>query len=144
MEKLSNRKTIFAFILAVLILGGVAFSAKGRITERLQGSAAPSSWYAVHLANNQVYFGHIISVTDSTITLADTYFLELYQEPAPKAESKSFALQQTPPPSMRLVRRGDEKILSSDHTLFVNRASVLYWEKLTAESEIVNLLREAK
>ncbi len=143
MGKLNNCKTIFAFILAILVLGGVAFSAKGRITERLQG-ATSSSWYAVHLANNQVYFGHIASVTDSTITLVDTYFLESYQEPAPKATSKNFALEQTPQQSMRLVRRGDEKILSSDHTLFVNRSAVLYWEKLTSESEIANLLKEAK
>lgn len=143
MGKLNNRKTIFAFILAVVVLGGVAFTQKSRVAARLQGSVS-SSWYAVHLGNNQVYFGHIVSVTDSTITLADTYFLESYQEPAPKAVSKNFALQQTPSPSMRLVRRGDEKILSSDHTLFVNRASVLYWEKLTSESEIANLLKEAK
>lgn len=143
MGKLNNRKTISALILAVLVLGGVVFSTKGRIAERFQGHALVS-WYAVHLANNQVYFGHITSVTDSTITLADTYFLESYQEPAPKAVSKNFALEQTPKQSVRLVRRGDEKILSSDHTLFVNRSAVLYWEKLTPESEIANLLKEAK
>lgn len=136
-----RKKIIFIAVIASIFGIGMLWNSKGSITSF---SKKNTSWYAVHLGNNQVYFGHIASVTDSTITLADTYFLESYQEPAPKAVSKNFALQQTPPPSVRLVRRGDEKILSSDHTLFINRASVLYWEKLTSESEIANLLKEAK
>jgi len=143
MGKLTNRKTIATFILAIIVLGGVVFSAKKHEGGRFS-KGTPAEWYAVHLANNQVYFGHIASVTDNTITLADTYFLETYQEPIFKAESKSFALEQKPQQSMRLVRRGDEKILSTDHVLFMNRSAVLYWEKLTPESEIANLLKEAK
>ena len=135
-----RKKIIFIAVVAAVLGAGMLWNSKAGVPSL---GKKDISWYAVHLANNQVYFGHIASVTDSTITLTDTYFLESYQEPAPKAVSKNFALQQTPPPSMRLVRRGDEKILSTDHTLFVNRAVVLYWEKLTSESEIANLLKEA-
>ncbi len=134
-----RKKIIFISVVAGILVLGALWNSKDKIVSLGKKDIA---WYAVHLGNNQIYFGHIASVTDSTVTLADTYFLESYQEPAPKALSKNFALEQTPQQSVRLVRRGDEKVLSSDHTLFINRAAVLYWEKLMPESEVVKLLLE--
>ena len=136
-----RKKIIFIAVVAAILGAGVLWNSRDGA---VSFGKKDTSWYAVHLANNQVYFGHITSVSDSTVTLADAHFLETYQEATPTATSKSFAIAGEPRQSMRLVRRGDEKILSTDHMLYVNRSVVLYWEKLTLESEIANLLKEAK
>lgn len=143
MGKNGERTTTIFFIVALLVLSWIIVSGKGDFVGRLQ-SGGSQSWYAVHLNNGQIYFGHITTLSDSTITLADAHFLETYEVPAPQAVSESFALAPLPQQSVRLVRRGDEKALSSDHTLFLSRASVLYWEKLAPESEVVSLLTKAK
>lgn len=140
-----HKKIIFVVIVVLVLGAGMLWSSKNSAflsNSKCQMLNTACSWYAVHLSNNQIYFGHIVSATDSTIILSDTYFFESYQEPVSKALSKNFALEQAPQQSFRLVKRGDEKILSSDHTLFINRAEVLYWEKLTPESETVKLLEE--
>lgn len=139
-----RKKIIFIAIVAAILGAVMLWSPKNSSSlsvVKCQLSNVDCPWYAVYLGNNQVYFGHIASVTDSTITLADAYFLEVYQEPAPKASSENFALEQPPQQAFRLIRRGDEKILSSDHTLFINRTAVLYWEKLTSESEVAKLIK---
>lgn len=134
-----HKKIIFISVVAGILVLGALLNSKDSL---VSFGKKDTTWYAVHLSNNQIYFGHIASVTDSTIVLADTYFVESYQEAPPAAAlSKNFALEQAPQQSFRLVRRGDEKVLSSDHTFFINRATVLYWEKLMPESEVVVLLK---
>lgn len=137
-------KFIFIFIvLAAVVAGGVFFFGKdGLKTDRFNKQA---SWYAVHLNNGQVYFGHIGALSADTIELADTHFLEAYQESdANASQSENFAITQAPKQVYRLVERGDEKTLATNHTLFINRPSVLFWEKLTPESEIVDLINKQK
>lgn len=136
------RKKILIGILAVVIIGGFLWCAKNPASLPWHKNA---SWYAVYLNNNQVYFGHITKMERGTIVLEDVRFAEASEEPAvQRSTSKSFALEQVQEPKITLVRRGDEKLLASDHTLFVNRTSVLYWEKLSPEAEVVKIIKEAK
>ncbi|MBI3634021.1 MAG: hypothetical protein HY228_00160 [Candidatus Yonathbacteria bacterium] len=135
------KKIIFIAIIAVILGVGTVLSSKGDFSS---WGKRDSSWYAVYLINNQVYFGHISSVREDKIILKDVHFAEAYQDPMQVSTSKNFALQQAPKQSMRMVRRGDDKVLSSDHTFFVNRIAVLYWEKLSSESEVVKLLEEGE
>lgn len=136
-----RKNLIFIIIVAIVIGVGALWNSKGDFSS---WGKKDTSWYVVYLNNNQIYFGHIASIKDDTLVLENVYFAEAYKEPAQASASKNFALEQTPKQSMRMVRRGDEKILSSDHTLFINRAIILYWEKLTPESEVVKMLKEAK
>lgn len=101
-------------------------------------------WYAVYLTNNQVYFGHIASIRKDEIVLENVHFAEAYQEQAPVAKSEKFVLTQVPKQTFRISQRGNEKMLSSDHKLFINRISVLYWEKFSPDAEVVKLLEEGK
>ncbi len=128
-------------IVVVLCIIVVPHSTWWKSKVNSQWSSVGNAWYAVYLSNNQVYFGHIVSVTDSTITLSDTHFIEVSQEPVLKATSKNFAIEQAPKQTFRLIKRGDEKTLTSDHTLYIDRSAVLYWEKLTADSEVVKLIK---
>lgn len=137
-------KIISLFIVLVaLIAGGAFFLKKDNLP--IVRSEKGTSWYAVHLNNGQVYFGHMVALSADTIALSETYFLEAYQEAdTALSQSKNFAVTQTPKQIYRLVSRGGEKTLATDHTLYINRAAVLFWEKLTAESDVVSLINKEK
>lgn len=136
-------KIVMFIVVAALIVGGVFYSKRG--DHPVVRSGSETSWYAVHLSNGQVYFGHIIALSPDMIALSETYFLEAYQEAdSTVSQSKNFAVTQTPKQVYRLVSRGGEKTLATDHTLFINRSTVLFWEKLTAESDVVSLINKEK
>ncbi|MFZ2303827.1 MAG: hypothetical protein WAV98_03520 [Minisyncoccia bacterium] len=131
-------KIILTFVVTlIVIISGSFFFVKGGLSSIGVGKA--TSWYAVHLNNGQVYFGHIARISDDTITISDTRYLETFEAgDSAVSESKNFAIQQAPKQIYSLVRRGDEKSLATDHTLHINRSAVLFWEKLSADSDIVS------
>lgn len=139
-----TKRNILFFIILTLVIAVGAYTAfmrgdKGVLSGvRCQMSDVSCSWYAVHLSNGQVYFGHVSQISPDTITISDTHYLEVYQEGDNTiSQSKNFAVQQAPKQIYSLIRRGDEKSLATDHTLYVNRSSVLFWEKLSNDSDIV-------
>lgn len=138
--QIQNNKFIRLFF-ALVVIGLIVFLSRDTsgwpVTNNSRWSNASSDWYAVHLNNNQVYFGHIVSIDANTLVLKDTYFAEVYDEPTAKATSKSFSVEQAPKQTLRMVKRGDTSALLTDHTLFINRSAVVYWEKLTNGSEVV-------
>lgn len=137
-------KIIFTFLIALaVIIGGSFFLIKGGLPSI--GAGKSSSLYAVHLNNGQVYFGHLVRVSSDTITMSDTRYLETFVAGASAvSESKNFAVEQSPRQIYSLVRRGDEKSLATDHVLHINRTAVLFWEKLSADSEIVTSINAVK
>lgn len=127
-------------VVAVVLLVGALWNSNNSFAWRKKDT----SWYAVYLTNNQVYFGHIASIKDDAIALEDVHFAEAYQEPAQVVKGQHFALQAVPRQTFRVTERGNEAMLSSDHKLFINRTSVLYWEKFSPNADIVKLLEESK
>jgi len=87
-------------------------------------------WYAVHLNNGQVYFGQIKSVTPETITLKEAYFLE-----ASQTQQQIYSL---------IKRSKRDTLMPTDDVLFINRAVVLFWEKLTPDSGVVKGILKAE
>lgn len=136
-----RKNLIFIGVVAVVLCVGTLWNSKNTLSS---WGKRDTSWYAVYLTNNQVYFGHIASIKDDTIVLENVHFAEAYQEQVPVATSTKFALTQAPKQTFRISQRGNDKMLSSDHKLFVNRTSVLYWEKFSPEAEVVKLLEEGK
>lgn len=145
-----RQKILFFIILVFVIIGGICFIfVRGDDSflsnVKCHWSQVNCPFYAVHLNNGQVYFGHLVSRSRDTITLSNTHFLELYEQKGDAvATSSSFALQQAPKQLYRMVERGGDKTLATDHTLFINRTAVLFWEKLTPESEVVKLIASEK
>lgn len=132
----------FVVVLAV-IFGGAYFVIKG--APSFVGMEKESSLYAVHLNNGQVYFGEIARITRDRIVLAEAYSIEKYESAGNTlAESKSFAIAQPPQQIYRLMKHGDEKSLATDHTLHINRSAVLFWEKLSADSDVVSSIKATK
>lgn len=136
-----RKKLIFVVVVMVVLAAGALWGSK-------DGSASwgkkNQEWVAVYLNNNQVYFGHIVSTRGDTLVLKDVHFAEQVNIPAEKSTSKNFAVEQPARQTFRLTQRGDDSVLTSDHTLYVNRTNVLYWEKLDKSSEIVKMLEGGK
>lgn len=101
-----------------------------------------SAWYAVHLNNGQVYFGHIKQLNATTIALGDTYSLEIFDQADNTQSGQSFKVEAQPQKLYDLVQRGGDSLLASDHQLFINRQSVLFWEKLSAGSDVVRNIKK--
>lgn len=135
-------KTVLVLIIVIALGASGFFLMKGKLSfGRSQGGA----FYAVHLSNGQVYFGHLASVSPETIVLSDTHFLELYEQKGDTvATSSNFSLQEAPKQIYQIVKRGSDKTLTTDHTLYINRATVLFWEKLTSDSDVVAMIAKEK
>ncbi|MBI5078114.1 MAG: hypothetical protein HZB11_01945 [Candidatus Yonathbacteria bacterium] len=127
---------LILIVLVTVIFGGAFFFVKGG-PAFFRGEKA-TSWYAVHLSNGQNYFGHITELSSDKIVVSGAYYLEKYEMgDSTVSQSKNFSVQQMPKQVYQLVRQGDDKNTMTDNTIYINRSSVLFWEKLSADSEVV-------
>lgn len=102
----------------------------------------PTHW-AVYFSNGQVYFGEIKKITPETIKLANVFYLEVSEVQSNQA-SQSFQIQPSPQKAYNLVKRGGANPLLTDNVLFINRSTVLFWEKLKPDSQAVKLIEGAQ
>lgn len=129
---------LFIFVLIVLLLPNL----RGPIIQISQKIfSRQATWYAIHLNNDQIYFGHIKSINDQTIKLTNAYYLESYEtQPSQNPAGAEFQIQSAPQKNWRLVKQGAQQVFTTDQVLSINRSSVLFWEKLAPEAEAVKLL----
>lgn len=132
-----RKKLIFIVVVLVILAVVALFGSRGNMSS---WGKADNAWYAVYLNNNQVYFGHIAGVKDDVITLKDVRYAEQVTVPAQIAKSKNFAVEQPAQQSFKITSRGSDATLASDHTLYINRSTVLYWEKLSADAGVVKMI----
>ena len=138
-------KILKTTIFTLIILGLIATIGVGIVYGRNR-IYKDTAWYAVYLNNNQVYFGRIASISDSTITLENVHSIETYQEPTQVSTSQHFSLEQEPAHvSYKVVKKASSTgPIGADTTLYINRTAVWYWEKLTSTSKIVELISQEK
>ena len=94
----------------------------------------PRPWQAVFLANNTVYFGHIIKDFGSEVVLKDVYYLES------SAPLQVGATEKTPG-QISLVKLGAELHGPTDE-MRIMRKQVLFTEELKPDSKIVKAIEE--
>src|SRR3989344_2549346 len=138
-----RKKILLAIGIVIIITLAAAFSIANN-KKRILPTSKSQSWYAVHLSNGHVYFVHPAVVTPDTITLNNTFLMEVYTAPASQtASSTNFQLQDVPQQVYNLTRRGESNNMRTDNVLFIDRHSVLFWEKLNSASEMVKWLEKA-
>jgi|GEM_PF-2774212 len=94
-------------------------------------------YYSVQLNNNQVYFGHIKSINSTTIVLTDVFYFESYDSPASSLSTGQDLQVQTQPQKIyNFTKRGVVSPMLTDGQMYINRASVLFWERLSANSDL--------
>lgn len=136
----------FWFIIIILILVLIVLSTVfvGPINQWIAKTISrQEDWYAIYLNNGQIYFGQIKSLDAATIQLAKVYSLQSLNVPGQSASGENLQLQSQPQTIYNVVKRGSDKVLSTDGTLFVNRSFVLFWEKLESNSEVVRGIKKS-
>ncbi|MCX6794424.1 MAG: hypothetical protein NTY31_00260 [Candidatus Falkowbacteria bacterium] len=101
-------------------------------------------YYAVQLNNNQVYFGHIKSINSNTIVLTDVFYFESYESPASQSPDGNLQIQSTSQKIYNFTKRGAVSPMLTDNRMFINRAAVLFWEKLSAGSDMAKWIDQGK
>lgn len=120
----------WALVAAVIIL---ALAVLGVISVPGQKSEA---WQAVFLTNGQAYFGHVVRVTPSWLTLRDVYYIQA----APSPQS---AVGQPASPDITLVKLGKEIYGPADE-MRINREHVLFMEALREDSDVVKTIARSR
>jgi hypothetical protein len=136
--KLLLKKIIKALVI-VAILGVIvclAFFGKDFFGGIL--GAKSEVYSAVFLANGQVYFGKMIANNNSEIVLNNVFYIQLNDKTA--VVGGTTALGQT---SFNLVKLGNELHGPTDE-LFVNKSQVVFYEKLRADSKVVESIKNYK
>ncbi|MBI4159968.1 hypothetical protein HY504_02280 [Candidatus Wolfebacteria bacterium] len=102
-------------------------------------------WFAVHLTNSEVVIGHILSYTPNDITVTNAYFLKTLKkiDQRTQTEPGTYALDPSAPPLYNLIPRTDNPTLKTDGSMVIDRRAVLFWEKLTEDSEAVRTLNKS-
>lgn len=123
--------------LAILILGLCFWGYVFYSQIYLQNSSSTSDFYAIFLTNGQVYFGHIVQRDSQILTLSDVFYLKAN----PKLQSSQINDQQQGNVNLSLIKLGKE-IHGPTDTMYIVIQQVLFWEKLSGDSKIVQAINQ--
>lgn len=136
MEDIVKPKARFNWLPLVIILLVIIF-AVWLMMDKLGGglnlSADPSSYQAVFLTNNQVYFGKLIGESRDYATLNDIFYLQVAQPLQPSQ----------PGGQVNLVKLGNELHGPAD-VMRINREHILFVEDLKEDSQVVKAITNYK
>ena len=96
-------------------------------------------YQAVFLANDQVYFGKITSITDNALVMEDIYYLQSGNSQT--ADTKQPTEEQGD--AMSLAKLGNELHAPQD-VMQINRDQVLYWENLRPDGKVTEAIKAYK
>lgn len=88
------------------------------------------SYQAVFLSNNQIYFGHLTAdFSTDYLKLLDVYYIQINERDQKKNQ---------------LVRLGDTEPHGPNNEMILNKESVIFWENLKSDSQIVQGIESIK
>ncbi len=96
-----------------------------------------TSYQAVFLTNNQVYFGRLSNANGQYPVLRDIYYLQVTQTLQP-TDPKA-----PPQPNLNLVKLGNELHGPNDE-MVINRDHILFYEDLKSSSAVVKAIDQFK
>lgn len=91
-------------------------------------------WQAVFLNNNQVYFGKLKNTDANYLALTDVYYLRTATELEQGQGASS---------NLNLIKLGGE-VHGPEDTIYIPKASVLFWENMKDSSRVVQTIIGAK
>jgi hypothetical protein len=121
-------------VLAVVVL--LVFFGRGIFHKIFK--PANEVYSAVFLTNDQVYFGVMVGNNETEITLNNVYYIQVNEKAI--SENPASALNQA---SFNLVKLGNELHGPTDE-LFINKAQVVFYEKLRDDSKVVESIKSYK
>ncbi len=142
-------------IVVVILLGVMVFPTIKDKFSSSENGIDENAYYAVFLSNGQVYFGHLSNVSKDFPELNDIYYLQLNQQQQQQeqqqaqvqpAEGEQPELQdqsQEQQPELSLVKLGKE-LHGPEDKMVLNQEHILFYEKLTDDSNVVKAIKEDK
>lgn len=89
----------------------------------------PSTYQAVFLESNQIYFGKLRDIDSPYSILDEVYYVKL--------EGENIT-------SGRLVKLGETEPHGPQNQMIINRDHILFWENLKSDSQVVQTIRNLK
>lgn len=121
---------IIILILIILVLGGLFVR---QMTDKKDPNT--SDYYAVFLANGQVYFGKLAKKNKEEFVIKNVYYLQIGGEASAQKELSESRFS--------LIKLGDELHGPTDE-MFINTNSILFYEKLKNDSKVVESIMSNK
>jgi len=127
---------VFSVLIAVVLIGSLyllIFGNKGTIASQIK----TNQYQAVFLnsSDGQVYFGKLSVLNRDYYKLTDIYYVRV-QTVQPDKSTTSSSQQ-----NISLAKLGSE-IHGPEDVMFINRNSVMFWENLKEDGQVVKAIRE--
>lgn len=84
-----------------------------------------STYQAIFLANNQIYFGHLKNISSDYLILSDVYYIKINEDGAGQ-----------------LVKLGIIEPHGPQNKMIINQDQVLYWENLKPNSQVIETIKK--
>jgi len=145
--KIPNKKTLTGLVagIAVLIVLILFWGPRAVLFFQTRFLPFSSGWQAIYTVTGEVYIGRIDGFVSDTIKLSDTYLAQISKQNENNLGGKtnSFKLNGGSN-NLTLIKWGFNQPLKSAGELFINKANVVFWEKLDKDSEVVKQLEAQK
>ena len=130
MPRSKNVPVVMAVSLVVLIVI-VGYTGVGLLTDYLKYDRYdrtefidPNTYQSVVLTTNQVYFGHLKSVSDDYLILSDVYYIKIESEGG------------------RIVKLGINEAHGPEDKMVINQDHVVFWENLRPDSQVIKTIQD--
>jgi hypothetical protein len=123
-------KWFLMIIAAVLIFAGIYFL-WNRNNRPVDFDPLASDYYGVFLNNGQVYFGKPVKKTKSELVISDVHYFQAADQMGTSSSKYS------------IVKLGNELHGPTDK-LYINSASILFYEQLRNDSQVVKTIKSFK
>ena len=137
---MSDKKSwilLLVVLLVVVAAGFLFFTYQGE--SMVDDEATTGGYQAVFLANNQVYFGVLTSMSGDFVTLKDIYYLQVNQRLQPLQDGQQAPAGQ----DISLVKLGGELHGPTD-MMKINKDHILLIEDLRTDSNLVAAIDQFK
>lgn len=135
----ASTETLLTIIAAAVVVMSLVLLTKmvannELITQKPKGD----KYQAVFLTNGQVYFGKLSGVGGPQYVLKDVYLIQSQQGGASPSPSPTAA------GNLTLAKLEQNSLIKPEQEMVIARDSVLFWENMNDDAEVVKKIKEEK
>lgn len=118
--------SLVSLTVAVVLIGVVLFiNLPNHDSYNQQDFIDTSTYQAIFLTNDQIYFGHLKNISSDYLLLSGAYYVKVNEDGAGQ-----------------IVKLGVIEPHAPEDKMIINQDQVLYWENLKPSSQVVRTINE--